>query len=64
MLHWYTVALRVSKNYSQVANLKRSKFRIVHLLLLQPVKHCNMRSETVKTAIDHKDISQRCAFCA
>ena len=32
MLPQYAVALRVSRNYSKMANLKRLKFGIVHLL--------------------------------
>ena len=74
MLPQYAVALRVSRNYSKMANLKWLKFGIVHLpffflssfFFLQSASFHNARSDTVKTAISHEEISQgwHQSFCA
>ena len=65
MLPQSTAALRVSRNYSTVANLKQSKFRIVHHHLQQAsLALFNARSDTVTTAIDHENIFQGLSFCA
>ena len=64
MLPQSTVALRVSRSYSKVAYLKRSKSRIVHLLSSSsPTSLAPMRSDTVKTAIDREEISQGLFCC-
>ena len=66
MLPQYTVALKVSKNYSKAANLKQSIFGNCSssFFLLQPAQCCNTRSDTVKTAIDFEKIFKGWSFCA
>ena len=61
MLPQSTVAQRVSRNYSKVAYLKRSKSRIVHLLSSPFFSQPSALTQDVtqlKTTIKHENSSQ------
>ena len=62
MLPQSTVTLRVSRSYSKVTYLKRSKSSLLSFFffffLLYPTLHLNARSGTVKMTIDLEEIPQ------